>query len=150
MEITHADSDDLERIVDLWIALADGQRAFGSHLLADANRTKIRETVARRIVADRLLVAQSDDITGFVMYRTEAERYEQDRSRGILFVEADGRGTGIGSELLRAAEDKLRENGVHSVALEVMVDNEHARQFYRDHGYEPHRLELEKPLEDAE
>jgi len=30
------------------------------------------------------------------------------------------------------------------VALETMADNEAARRFYRRHGYEPHRIELER------
>lgn len=153
MDVTLADSDDIGRIVDLWIALADGQRSFGSHLLSEANRTKIRETVARRIVSDRLLVARDDEIRGFVMFRTEAERYVQDHSRGIvenLYVADGHRGEGIGSALLAASEDRLAENGAESIALEVMVDNERARAFYRDHGYDQHRIELEKDLDTPE
>jgi ribosomal protein S18 acetylase RimI-like enzyme len=150
MDVTLADSDDIDRIVDLWIALAEGQRSYGSHLRSEANRTKIRETIARRIVSDRLLVARDGEIQGFVMFRTEAERYVQDHSRGIvenLYVAEGNRGQGIGSALLAAAEEQLQDSGAVSIALEVMVDNERARAFYRDQGYDQHRVELEKDLE---
>lgn len=45
------------------------------------------------------------------------------------------RRSGLGSHLLRAAEDRLREQRKVSVALEVAVDNLQALTFYKRHGY---------------
>ena len=50
-------------------------------------------------------------------------------------VRADQRRTGLGSHLLRAAEDRLRALGKEAVALEVAVDNRAAITFYNRHGY---------------
>ncbi|HET7873793.1 MAG TPA: N-acetyltransferase [Terriglobales bacterium] len=41
----------------------------------------------------------------------------------------------LGSLLLTAAEDALREASCSHVALEVAVDNESALRFYKRHGY---------------
>jgi [ribosomal protein S18]-alanine N-acetyltransferase len=43
--------------------------------------------------------------------------------------------SGIGSLLLRAAEDRLRSAGSTAVGLETAVDNLSALSFYKRHGY---------------
>ena len=143
--------DDVDTIVDLWVRLAESQRAHGSHLFGDRNRTAVRETVVQRVVAENVRIAREGQQTvGFVMVTIDSGRYEQDETRGIIeniFVEPGYRNQGIGSELLDAAEELLRQAGADVLALEAMADNESARQFYRAHGYAPHRIELEKPTE---
>lgn len=157
MRVTQAELSDLDSLVDLWVELAEGQKAFGSHLFAEANRTPIRESVARHIAVDGIVVARDetttdggDDVVGFVMFEVEAGTYEQDVTRGTvsnLFVLPGRRDAGVGSRLLDAAERRLREMGVDVVALDVMAGNESARRFYRRHGYRPHRIELEKSIQ---
>jgi len=143
--------DDVDTVVDLWVRLAESQRAHGSHLFGDRNRTAVRETVVQRVVAENVRIAREGQQTvGFVMVTIDSGRYEQDETRGIIeniFVEPGYRNQGIGSELLDAAEELLRQAGADVLALEAMADNESARQFYRAHGYAPHRIELEKPTE---
>lgn len=46
------------------------------------------------------------------------------------------RRAGVGSQLLRAAEDRLRENGSRAVGLETAVDNLPALSFYKRLGYQ--------------
>ncbi|WP_225333829.1 GNAT family N-acetyltransferase [Halomicrobium urmianum] len=151
MEVVLADVDAADAVVDLWTALAADQLAHGSHILPGENRATIRESVDRRLVADELLVARRDGATvGFVMFTVECGRFEQDADRGIvenIYVTPAHRGCGVGSELLAAAERTLEERGVDAVALDVMADNESARRFYRRHGYEPHRVQMEKATE---
>jgi [ribosomal protein S18]-alanine N-acetyltransferase len=50
-------------------------------------------------------------------------------------VIASARRAGVGSLLLRRAEDRLRAAGSHAVALETAVDNVGALAFYKRHGY---------------
>ncbi|KTG27421.1 GNAT family N-acetyltransferase [Haloferax profundi] len=153
MRVTPAVMSDLEPLADLWVELAAGQKAFGSHLRAEVNRPTIRESLARHITIDGVLVARDeadDDILGFVMFEVEVGTYEQDVTRGTisnLFVVPERRGDGLGGRLLDAAETELRDAGVDVVALDVMADNEAARRFYRRHGYGPHRIELEKSIQ---
>lgn len=150
MEIERPSVADVDTLVDLWVALADGQRSFGSHLHADANRDPIRETLSRRIVAGGCLVARDSETIGFVTFYPESETYDRDCSRGVienLYVVPAYRGEGIGTSLLRAAESSLADAGVEVVSLEVLADNERAREFYGQRGYDLHRIELERSVE---
>ena len=78
------------------------------------------------------LVAASDDgtISGFLV------AYGGPTGHVITIdVAAAARRSGVGSLLLRAAEDRLREAGSRSVGLETAVDNLTALSFYKRHGY---------------
>ncbi|WP_255149242.1 GNAT family N-acetyltransferase [Halorarius halobius] len=148
MNVDTADLDDADALADLWVDLATGQRDHGSHLLAAQNREQARESLLRHALTGGLLVAREDgDVLGFVSFYPEGGSFEQDVQRGIvenIYVVPERRGEGIGSTLLEAAEEELIADGVEVLALEAMADNERARRFYRRHGYEPHRVELER------
>nr|WP_143085703.1 MULTISPECIES: GNAT family N-acetyltransferase [Halogranum] len=145
---------DVETLTDLWVDLAAGQRDYGSHLYATTNREIARDSVAHHVATEGLLVARVDEpaetIAGFVMFAPEGGHYDQDVSRGVienLYVAPDYRNEGIGAALLAAAESRLVAAGLDAVTLDAMATNEAARRFYRRHGYEPHRVELEKRVE---
>lgn len=151
VRITPATVDDVDPVTDLWIALAESQRAYGSALLAEGNRGAVREWVARSVVTGELLIARDGDgdPLGFVGFTLDRGGYERDRTRGTvsnLYVVPGRRGEGIGTDLLEAAERALRETGAETVALEALAANERAREFYAAHGYEMHRVELRKSL----
>ena len=144
--------DEADRLADLWVELARDQRAHGSHIRAESNRSSVREGLSRHIVSGGVLVARTDHgaLAGFVQFAPEGQNYEQDIDRGVvenLYVRPEHRGKGVGSELLSRAEQQLFEAGVNRVGLEVLAPNEAARRFYERHGYEPHRVELEKSPE---
>ncbi|MDS0258839.1 GNAT family N-acetyltransferase [Haloarcula sp. S1CR25-12] len=151
MELTTPSTELTDRLTDMWVELARDQRTYGSHLLGPENRAAIRETVVQRIITENLLVARRNGaLVGFVMFTVEHGRYEQDISPGLvenLYVVPAARRAGIGSALLRAAEERLAADGATVIQLEAMADNDAARQFYAAHGYTPHRLELEKSTE---
>ena len=150
MDIETPTTEDLATLVDLWVRLAAEQRDHGSHLLADANREPVRDTIARSVVTGNAAVARDDgDIVGFVTYELDAGTYEQDLTHGTvtnLFVRRDSRNAGVGAALLAAAEDALADDGADAVSLEVLAGNEAARRFYRRAGYGDHRVVMEKPL----
>jgi ribosomal-protein-alanine N-acetyltransferase len=63
---------------------------------------------------------------------------EADRANGHIItidVIAAARRSGVGSLLLCAAEDRLRQAQCKSVELETAVDNISALSFYKRHGY---------------
>lgn len=149
MEIVPATTEEVDEVADLWVDLAREQRAFGSHLRPDENRTTIRDSLARHAIAEGLLVARTEDgdLAGFIMFSPEAGAFEQDVDRGTvenLYVKPAERDRGIGAALLEAAESRLFAAGVDVVTLEAMAANEGALRFYERHGYRPHRVELEK------
>jgi ribosomal protein S18 acetylase RimI-like enzyme len=149
--VDRPDSADVETLTDLWVELAADQRAYGSHIWSEENRGPIRDAMARHVITDGVRVARLDGaVVGFVMYGLERGDYAQDVSRGIvrnIYVAPDHRGGGLGSELLRAAEEELAGAGADVVALEAMAANDEARRFYDRHDYDVHRIELEKAVE---
>lgn len=50
-------------------------------------------------------------------------------------IAAEARRSGVGTLLLQAAEERLREAGSQAVGLETAVDNAAALSFYKRHGY---------------
>ena len=148
--IERADSEETDALAELWVELADEQRRYGSHLCPEANRSAIHETILQHVMTDTALLARRDgDIVGFVTFDIEPERYRQDVTRGIIqnvYVHEGHRSEGIGRGLLSAAETALEKRDVDVVALQAMAENDRAIRFYRRHGYEPHRIELEKPI----
>ncbi|QLG62451.1 GNAT family N-acetyltransferase [Halorarum salinum] len=145
-----ATMDDVDALADRWVALAAGQRAHGSSLLADENRPVARDAVARHVVTGGLLVARGPDgVRGFVMFAPETGSYEEDVDRGVvtnLYVDPEHREGGLGGRLLAEAEAALAAEGADVVSLEAMADNRAARRFYAGAGYHEHRITFEKRL----
>jgi len=78
------------------------------------------------------LALATGEIAGFIV----AEAGNPDPGHIITIdVVAPARRFGVGSLLLRAAEDRLRVAECHAVALETAVDNLPALSFYKRHGY---------------
>lgn len=152
MEIQRPTTDDVDALVEQWVTLASEQRTHGSHVLPGENRDAIRETLAHSVVTGRARVGREDgELLGFVTYELETGTYEQSVTRGVvtnLFVRPPDRGRGVGSALIAAAERDLRDAGADVVGLEALADNDAARRFYRRHGYDVHRVSMEKPLAD--
>ncbi|MFD1634109.1 GNAT family N-acetyltransferase [Haloplanus ruber] len=146
-----AEPGDAATVADLWVALANGQRRYGSHLRAAANREPIKAAMARAAADGRLDVARDDgDVVGFVHYTVERGSLAQDLTRGVvndLYVVPERRGEGIGTALLDAAETTLKERGVEAVSVEALADNERAIRLYERRGYRPHRVEFERKVE---
>lgn len=150
LEIEPAGSDELDTVTDMWVSLARGQRSYDSAVRTEANRERMRETLAAHAAADALLVARLDGtIVGFASFSIEHGALELDVTRGTLsniYVEPAHRGNGIGTALLEAVESALEARGVEVVLLEVMAANEAARRFYRARGYGPHRLTMGRSI----
>ena len=54
---------------------------------------------------------------------------------GDVFVPAELRGRGIGTELSEAAEQMARERGHHQISISASIANEGALRLYRRLGY---------------
>jgi len=170
VRIEPAEAGDVDALADAWVTLAAEQRAHGSHLHADRNRQRIRESMAHHVVDGSCLLArpstehddgeadvpQSDAVgddwgfVGFVTFAVDGDGYEMDVTRGTvenLFVHPSARGDGVGAALLSAAEAALADRGVDAVALEVLAANARARAFYDREGYDEHRVVVEKRVD---
>jgi ribosomal-protein-alanine N-acetyltransferase len=70
------------------------------------------------------------DVIGFIVA-------EAGRAGHIITIDVlhEFRRSGLGSQLMAAAEDRLRSEGCQSVILETAVDNASALAFYKRHQY---------------
>ncbi|AGN02758.1 putative sporulation regulator [Salinarchaeum sp. Harcht-Bsk1] len=149
--IAEATIDDLDAIVDRWVALIDHGDQYGLHIRGEANRTIARESLAAAIADDLAFVATIEDrVVGFCSLTLETGGFERDVVRGVvenLYVDPAARGVGLGSALLEAGERRLVERGADVIAVETMAVHESIRAFYEERGYRPHRLTLERRVE---
>lgn len=154
--IVGARMEDVDAITSQWVALVEGQREYGAHLLGPENERAARSVIEQYVHADGLGVAREDaagSVLGFVMFHVERGMYEQDVSRGIVenvYVIPERRGDGIGSQLLDYGEATLRDQGVDVISISVMAENSPVRNWYQERGYSPHRVTLERAVDEDE
>ncbi|MFZ3340790.1 MAG: N-acetyltransferase [Terriglobales bacterium] len=115
--------EDFETLWRIDQACFDEQMAYSRPELA----FYMRRPGAFTLVAE----GERDAVLGFIV--AEARR----KSGHIITIDvvAAARRLGVGSALLKAAEEQLIEAGVQAVALETAVNNESAIRFYKDKGY---------------
>ena len=150
MQIEPATIDDVDAIAEQWLDLAAEQIQYGSHLRVSANSEPIRMALAKHVSDDTALVARAEGIVGFVSFEIVDGVFEERVTRGRvqnLYVRPGRRNCGVGSALLEAAESALAEAGADRIAVEAMAPNEDARRLYERRGYEPHRMEYERRVE---
>ena len=98
-----------------------------------------RSSMLERRMDDEMFVLKRMDgsYAGSLWLGTSADQFTCEITGYILgiFVEPEFRRKGIGSALLRYAEDWCRERGFLSRTLNVGWQNESARSFYESHGY---------------
>ena len=99
---------------------------------ADELRHFLNRRHAVRIVAEK-----AGKIEGFVIADHYRSRRSDERMGRIITIDVlpEARRTGLGSRLLKAAEEKIREAGAAYLSLETAIDNLTALRFYKKHGY---------------
>lgn len=95
-------------------------------LVAEKAPDKVAERVPKKAAEEPV----EEKIAGFIVTQTG-------RTGHIITIDviAAARRSGVGSQLLQAAEDRLRTGGSSAVGLETAVDNLSALAFYKRHGY---------------
>lgn len=89
-------------------------------------------TLVGESVADPAQPSSSVDIVGFIVAEAAGKQIGHIITIDVL---APARRTGLGSQLLSAAEARLRAAGCRAVYLETAVDNHSALAFYKRHAY---------------
>jgi ribosomal protein S18 acetylase RimI-like enzyme len=100
------------------------------------------------------LVAENErgNIAGFIsMIQSRNWTGEPLLYIGELVVAAEAEGMGVGHALLLAAERHARALGLRCIALDTGAQhNDHARTFYRRHGFAEESLRLVRVLDDED
>ncbi len=107
-------------------------------------RNLFRQAYEDMRLGTRLLLVmehgQSGEIVGqiFLQWNSSDPRFADGRRRGYLYslrVKPAFQRRGLGTRLIRAAEDALREHGMDTASIGVEKDNPEARLLYERHGY---------------
>lgn len=94
------------------------------------SRPELKAYIRHRGAFTLVATANSGKIQGFIV------AYNGPIGHVITIdVIASARRSGVGSMLLRRAEERLQAAGSGAVALETAVDNSAALSFYKRHGY---------------
>jgi ribosomal-protein-alanine N-acetyltransferase len=112
--------------------IAYSRRELLTYIARKSAFTLVAENEDAREEAKGRVLHSRDGLDGFVT--AEMGRARRGHIITIDVLEA-ARRSGLGSRLLRAAEDRLRAAGCLEVLLESAVDNEGALSFYKRHGY---------------
>lgn len=75
------------------------------------------------------------NIVGFLVAQCLRVRGEQIGHIVTIDILPEARRTGLGTELMALAEQRLAASGCRRISLEVAVDNAGAIAFYQGHGY---------------
>lgn len=116
---------DYEAVKDLWERMEKGV-----HL----GRSDSQEEIEKKLLRDPdlFLVAEADEkIIGAVIGG-------YDGRRGLIYhlaVDVQFRGQGVGSELLKEVEERLRKKGCLKCYLMITPDNQDVGAFYEKHGW---------------
>jgi ribosomal protein S18 acetylase RimI-like enzyme len=101
----------------------------------------------------RIFVAERDGrLVGFVCVLAGYDSRDMIEARPKysfvtdLVVTSELRGQGIGSLLLKEAENFSRQRGASVLRLNVLAENKTARDFYRKTGFRELEIKLTKPL----
>jgi len=120
--------DEQEALAQLWFtAWRDGHASI---LPAEVVQARTLENFRARLPAmmeDIGVIGEPGSPVGF--YRLHGEELEQ------FFVAAGGRGSGVATTLIRAAERALHDRGVRVAWLACAIGNQRAARFYKKSGW---------------
>ena len=91
------------------------------------------------------------NVVGYAFCEVQTAEGENLRQEKMLYlddlcIDAESRGTGVGSRLFEYVEDYARSLGCRRVTLNVWEGNTSAQEFYRRKGMSPLKTVLEKIL----
>ena len=132
VRVRRAHPDDVDAIVELFVAVADEGRWLGTEPPVDraAQRQRFMEHIDDAARSASLVAVAGDQVVGHAL--VDVTPYNV---AGLgMMVDARWRGKGVGGALVAAVVEAARDLGAHKVALQVWPHNQVARRLYRRHG----------------
>jgi ribosomal protein S18 acetylase RimI-like enzyme len=155
MELVEADEADLDALVERWYELATAMEpysALNEITYGDAAAVSddgFRAHLDDPDVTDYLVVVDGETV-GFVTVET-GERPSRERGRYLdvvnLEIDATHRNEGYGSAVLDRVETMARDDDRDYLTVSCEWNNDGARRFYRDAGFEPKQVTYARSLE---
>jgi dTDP-4-amino-4,6-dideoxy-D-galactose acyltransferase len=104
---------------------------FNENLFKNLYQTWIDNSINKKFADDILVYFEENKLKGFVSYKINNDN----ASVGLIAVNSDYQGKGIGAKLLNYLENLLFEKGVHQLTIPTQLDNIQACNFYQKQGY---------------
>ncbi len=124
LEIRVMRDDELERVVELWQVCGLTRPHNDPHRDIEKARAKPGSEI--------LVGVDNDKVVASVMVG-------HDGHRGVVYyvsADPDFQGKGVGRQIMSAAEDWLKQQGIWKLNLMIRADNEAVQSFYETLGYE--------------
>ena len=133
-------------VVELHLTVRDMEEADLPHLACFYTRLGLAKMTgelerARQGVVDHLVVCTPEGLP----VAKGAVNYDEKPGAGVIWtlsVRAELRSVGIGSVLIRAAEERIRARGLPCAVISAEEDNPRARTLYERLGYVAYGREL--------
>ena len=155
MELVAAGEEDLGALVERWYALGTAMEShseLNEILYSDAGSVPddgFRAHLDDDAITDYLVVVDGETV-GFVTLET-GERPSRTRGRYLdvvnLAIDPAHRNEGYGSAVLERAETMARDDDRDYLTVSCEWENDGARRFYRDAGFEPKQVTYARSLD---
>lgn len=155
MELVEAGLEDLDALVERWHALAEEMEPYDElNALADADVEALAESGFRSHLDDdettEYLIVHDDETIGFLTLR-ESEHPAQKYARSLrivnLAIDEGHRNRGHGTAVVERVEELARERGCDHLKVPCEWENDGARRFYRESGFQPKQVVYAQPLD---
>lgn len=147
--IRMADSEEVFKVEPLWLALYEHQRANGMMLdLPPEAFTHWKSSIAPLLgrFAWLFIVEKRDEIVGFLAGRIRSlPSYFGGMQVGFIsevFVSEKHRSQGLGRQLVETATRWFQGVGITRVELQVIMNNDAARNLYRQLGWSEELVQM--------
>jgi GNAT superfamily N-acetyltransferase len=116
--------------------------------ISTADARAMMEAVAAGSDQNEVFVAERDaDIVGCLHMLTMTDFFGRRHAHvSVIATAASAEGTGVGTALLKYAEDWSRARGMTLLTLNVFDANARARRFYERAGFAPETLKYAKEI----
>ncbi|MFC7203787.1 GNAT family N-acetyltransferase [Haloferax namakaokahaiae] len=155
MQLVEATEDDIPVLIDYWYSLATDMEQYGeTNEVAYDGVDEVAEDGFHEHFEDEnitdYLVEDDGETVGFVTLRigTHPSRtYERYTHIVNLFVEAEYRSQGYGSEVVERVKELAQANDCDHLKVSCEWHNDGARRFYEDTGFEEKQVTFVQTLE---
>ena len=155
MELVEAGEDDLDALVERWYDLATAMEPYSAlNEIAYSDATEVPDDGFRAHLDDPAttdyLVVVDGETVGFVTVET-GERPSRERGRYLdvvnLEIDPDHRNEGYGTAVIDRVTEMARDDGRDYITVSCEWENDGARRFYRDAGFEPKQVTYARSLD---